>query len=248
MGVESWRICRRTAQLTLADFAATLHVDAPHRGLSELQFAGQAQSGNMGGVFLPCAESPSKVALSDVYARGDDLIATYAETARRPFRTQVYWRAQRWGSRLIALGAIDLVVSLQTNQWQTAPTVHVRSVLPTEEVWWLCKGRFKPLSLDRAQLVHLWPQQGAGCLLCRVPGKSHSFVDMIHPTDFAQITLRRDRSGSLQIEHTLFGHNLEKGVILRARLRSLFVSRQRDLVVAERWYQALVESRPPLTA
>ena len=50
----------------------------------------------------------------------------------------------------------------------------------------------------------------------------------------------------LRIAHRLFRTNLEKGVILRARVRSVFLARRGDTAAAAQCYAAFATADPPL--
>jgi hypothetical protein len=69
---------------------------------------------------------------SDAYSRGRDLIVAYQETRERPFSVQVYWSVALAAHGSVRSGgavAIDAMVSIQTRQWATYPSVTVTSVL-----------------------------------------------------------------------------------------------------------------------
>ncbi len=94
------------------------------------------------------------------------------------------------------------------------------------------------------------PDSGTGCLLFRMPDLDLSYVEMVHPADFQYDELRRDESGGdvACITHRLFRTNLEKGVILRARVRGIFLKRSADMEIAAQCYAAFAGADPPLAA
>ena len=49
------------------------------------------------------------------------------------------------------------------------------------------------------------------------------------------------------LSHRLFAERLEKGVILRSRIRGLFVPRDHDTELAQSEYRRFAASEPPLT-
>jgi hypothetical protein len=70
---------------------------------------------------------PSKATLlADAYIRGNDLVATYEESADRPCRTQVYWRIECESDFF----GIQLIVSVQTSILDAAPSLTVATQLP----------------------------------------------------------------------------------------------------------------------
>jgi hypothetical protein len=81
--------------------------------------------------------------------------------------------------------------------------------------------------------------------LARHPGHSRStYVELAHPDDVS----RRIHEGKLPFSTTryaLFGHDLEKGVVLRARLRAQWLPRDHAIEHAERlWAKFLAEPLP----
>jgi hypothetical protein len=116
------------------------------------------------------------------------------------------------------------------------------------------------------------PETGAGCLLFRFPGLDFSYIEMVHPADFEHdevasgvgdpdvgmavalpsLSLRGEAAVQLppqhvlRIAHRLFRTTLEKGVILRARVRGVFVNRHDDARSAADCYAAFATADPPL--
>jgi hypothetical protein len=69
---------------------------------------------------------------------------------------------------------------------------------------------------------------------------------MVHPADARRDRLTRDVAG-LRLIHHLFADELEKGVILRARLRGALLPRADDQRLALDAYRGLLDARLPLT-
>jgi hypothetical protein len=71
---------------------------------------------------------------------------------------------------------------------------------------------------------------------------------MVHPADFQRDELEWDGryGGVWRVAHRLFCTNLEKGVILRARVRGVFFARQGDVAAAAECYAAFAAADPPL--
>ena len=72
------------------------------------------------------------------------------------------------------------------------------------------------------------------------------FPDSRHLGRRGQLLGRPEDVGTLRVSHQLFSERLEKGVILRARLRGVFLPRQRDTRVAAACYTAFAAAEPPL--
>jgi hypothetical protein len=105
---------------------------------------------------------------------------------------------------------------------------------------------FAPLLPPRDRLV-MEPASGPGCLVFRLSGLSLSYIEMVHPADFRHDELMPGPArGALRLEHRLFPQTLEKGVILRARVRGAFVPRADDLRIAAESYRAFASAEPPL--
>ncbi len=92
------------------------------------------------------------------------------------------------------------------------------------------------------------PDSGTGCLLFRLPGGDLSYAEMVHPADFQYDEFQpgESRGNVVCIAHRLFRTNLEKGVILRARVRGIFLKRPDDTQIAARCYAAFAGADPPL--
>ena len=52
-------------------------------------------------------------------------------------------------------------------------------------------------------------------------GGNQAYLEMVHPDDVAR-RIRQDSRGYLSVRYALFGYDLERGVVLRARFRGLF--------------------------
>jgi hypothetical protein len=70
---------------------------------------------------------------------------------------------------------------------------------------------------------------------------------MVHPADFHRDEVHAlTPEGRVRIEHHLFAQALEKGVLLRARVRGVFLARDGDLQLAAEVYRAFAAAEPPL--
>ena len=106
---------------------------------------------------------------------------------------------------------------------------------------------------DVAGLTTLPPRPPAP-LLCRLPdregsgpdaGRAAWYAEFVHPQD----ATRRIAFGTAPARSTrygLFGYDLEKGVVLRARLRGLWLPSGAPRAVARDRYEAFLREPPPL--
>jgi hypothetical protein len=185
------------------------------------------------------------------YVRGPDVIAVFEEAGPAPIRVDCLWRASEAGDPVLT--AIDLVVSVHTRAPDSRPEIAVASAIPATDI--LRLRRFGPdnwseLCPTPAAKMVIDPEGGAGCQLFRLPGDDVSYAEMVHPADFQYDELERDASQSAvaRLAHRLFQTHLEKGVLLRARVRGLFLRRADDMAIAARCYAAFADADPPLGA
>jgi hypothetical protein len=81
-----------------------------------------------------------------------------------------------------------------------------------------------------------------------------SYLEFVHPVDVSRRIIVGKRPGKLrakagpEINYALFGHNLEKGVILRGRLRGVWVEVDSLGRLWRRFYRDFLDTPPPLGA
>jgi hypothetical protein len=170
----------------------------------------------------------------DCFVRGGDLVVTYPFTHARSVRVQVYWRAvplQTTPTAAACLAAIDVQISVQTPLLDSRPGML------------LCSRFIEPtiarVSVDAAkEEASPW-----------VFGLNDdvSYAEMIHPSD-VDTESYSEVNGHAQLARGLFDGELEKGVILRARARGVFLTAAQanpDNVAA--LYEQFINSPLPLT-
>lgn len=172
---------------------------------------------------------------TESYVRGRDLVATYNETDARPLRVQAYWHLAELARlpRYDDARLIELQISINTSLLDLRPTLDVvtTTTAPVER-----------LSIGEASA---W--------LIRLPHVPYTYIEIPHPRDcartaFAPATGEAKAGHSTNVlRHTLFGRKLEKGVIMRGRVRGALVPRDSDVAAAEALVDDLLESAPPLT-
>ncbi len=148
---------------------------------------------------------------------------------------------------------LELIVSVQTPLLDKDPVLSVCSCLPERDPLSLRDAKseaFAPLERNHDGNATLTPTDSIGCLVAKFPHPvKQLYVEMIHPADFARIDVEslNDSAGSSRWTHRLFPQRLEKGVILRSRLRGLFFPQTAAAAKLAAAYRQFAASPPPLT-
>ena len=88
--------------------------------------------------------------------------------------------------------------------------------------------------------------ESTGCVLVRLG--EMSYIELIHPQDFLALqVVRSEETAEFAINRTIFDCPLEKGVIMRARLRGLCVPQAEDVALLWDAYQRFIHDALPLT-
>lgn len=276
MSSSRWQIIGRAATLRTECLTATVDPDNPAAGLRVESLCGNAVAGvALFGVQIAssvpaAATTQAAAAPVDCFARGNDFVATYAETADRPFRAQIYWRLvddeTGGGHRTEPFAALELIVSVQTSRLDSDTSLAVCTTLTGVESWRMldaaddrlapdCDPSANDLSQRKSPggdpvVPEFHASDSPGCCLFRPIGSGPSYIEMVHPADFRQTTFEwmADSSPVVRLSHRLFAERLEKGVILRSRIRGLFIARSHDTETARTEYRRFAASEPPLTA
>jgi hypothetical protein len=242
-----WQLASDLARFTAKHCTAELNLAQPGAGLYHLthndavlplfHLLGIAAHG--------IAHDDTEEVPADRYVRDTDLIATYPQTAARPFGVQVYWRALEHADPAVLCGW-ELILSTQTDLLDSQPRLVVRSELAATEVLRLTTENSD--SVVVTQDSSFCPQDGAGVFVFRIAGHQLSYIEMIHPVDFSQAEITGSgSSGPTSIITHLFFEHLEKGVIRRGRLRGYLVSRTGDCQSAAHLFSEFCRSAIPLT-
>ncbi len=183
-------------------------------------------AGPLLGVRFPIATAGQPGSLEEALARGPDLSASYRDSAAWPVRVDCRWRAIAPGPGDRWLAAVELLVSVHTDRLDSRPGLAVESDLASPE-------------------AHILPEGG---VLFRPPGDRISYFELDHPQDACghEWTSAPGDSSRLTARYHLLAQPLEKGVILRARVRGFFCPRAGDLDIAAAAGKAFIESEPPL--
>ena len=84
------------------------------------------------------------------------------------------------------------------------------------------------------------------------PADELSYLEMVAPNDVARMIETRLAAGqspgneTIAFTYGLFGHEFEKGVVFRARLRAAGFARKLRLGAVSEMYQQFVDEPPPL--
>ncbi|MCE9555534.1 MAG: hypothetical protein K8T91_19475 [Planctomycetes bacterium] len=268
MGTGCWSLSSHQATLRTPQLTGSLDLSRPGLGLRQLKF-GSASWSDSHLLAVQWGDDAANTArtLSDCYVRGGDLIATYAEEPQRPYAPQVYWRAIGIGGieagtnagekkrgayapRSPVVAQLELLVSVQTPLLDAQPEMTANSRIPAVEVFHLRdseSGSFSPLEMGAAQTIDA--DSTTGCLLLRLADGRQSYVEMVHPLDFVQGRLSVDATADgVLLSHTLIDCRMEKGVIIRTRLRGCFVDRADDMAATMRLFEEFAGSALPLSA
>ena len=180
-----------------------------------------------------------ELVIADSFVRGHDLVVTYAQMPARPVRLQVYWCAFHEERAERSAVGIDMQVSVQTSLLAAHPALTICSRVRRESPWDVAKSRDNIVLASSAA-----PGRTAGCFRCSL--SSASYVEMVHPSDVEKEELSETADGWL-LSHELFEHSLEKGVILRARARGVFVAPADESALVPAIYERFLAAPLPLT-
>jgi hypothetical protein len=251
-----WTCDKNVAELQLDSFQATLDAARPGIGLVLCgPWGSQAIHAQLLGLAI-ALHRPGEVNWpGECYVRGDDLVVAYQESALRPLRplrVDAVWRALRPGPADRFLAAVELIVSVRTELPNSPAIAFAQSELPGGAMFRLL-GTSPPhcdaLALAPSDLLRLVPADGPGCVLCRLPEVELSYAEMVHPADFQSDEVSLSPLGAVaRLCHRLFPQSLEKGVILRSRVRGVFLPRENDVALAAACYAAFAAAEPPLDA
>ncbi|NUQ61401.1 MAG: hypothetical protein HUU20_02865 [Pirellulales bacterium] len=188
----------------------------------------------------------------EAYVRANQLVLAYSASEAWPIQLDARWIA-RTGLAGEPVATWDLIVSVHTDLLDSRPELGVVSTLGCSAGLRLldAAGRFAELDLPTEQTAVIGPAGGPGCVLFRFPKGQFSYAEMVHPADFHHdevLTLKSNESCTAKISHRLFVESLEKGVVLRARIRGVVLPRDADCRLAADAYWAFAAADPPLGA
>jgi hypothetical protein len=240
--ISQWQLDGSKARLALGPTTGSLDLLNPARGIA-LSFGSERIE--ILGVDLPAVDSSAAANEVECYVRGNDLVATYHETREWKRRGQIYWRLVNHVGA-IAHDAIELVASMQTSLLDSDPTLEIRSHIPADEILQLTDPENKrTVALPLSHETRCATQPS--CFVFRLRGSQSSYIEMVHPLDFVETTLLPKRDGLVECTTRFFRGRLEKGVILRSRLRAMIIPQSDDITAAAVCYRDFAATEPPLT-
>jgi hypothetical protein len=229
MSSAFWQLEGQRARFSHAGWQASIDLAKPSGGIALTNPSTvDARGWQILGVELDAPIDPRRL---DAYVRGHDLVATYDEMAPRNLRAQIYWRqidprdCLEHSAEHIKI-AFDLIVSVNTSLLDSDPRCQVVSKVSNAE--------------------SLWDSSSADSVIIRPEVGEFSYVEIAHPADCCQSVVEQGH-GRAGVARKLFQQRLEKGVILRARVRALVVARDQDQTVGSEAYQHFAATEPPLT-
>lgn len=246
MTQEWWRLDAGCATLSSDGLNGCVQLNSARPGLTW-----EAEAGPRLSFELP--DAPANFAEEgrfSAYVRGHDLVAAYEETPDRALRVLAYWHVLEQS----AGQGCDLRLSVQTSRLDANPALLAFSEFPPCPAWLLQPGLIDDelptdlhFALVDSNTMQKWlPRQTAGGVLLRPEQADSSWLHLIHPADFCHLHLNATAAG-LRVSATLFGDFLEKGVILRARLRLLRLPRLDDETHALAAFRSFLQTELPLT-
>jgi hypothetical protein len=257
-----WKVDDSRAELRCGLVSGCVDLSHPELGLHEPAISDRSFSGSI------LAVAPSIVGLQvskenavevpaanlwrvgDSYVRGGDLVATYEPRNDWPYTTQIYWSVMQSDSLEGVLSSLSLFVSMQTHLLETWPRLCVHSRLVADETLRLTDVSHQGSGVETVdEGRHTFQPIGkACCVLRRLTGTNVSYAEVMPASDFRQVLVSRASNGACDTSWELFADFLEKGVIRRARMQAVFLSRQNDIANAAALCQEIDRRPLPLTA
>lgn len=245
MRTSPWQLSTEEATLGIPQGTAVLNISRPEDGLhriGSLPDDWALLKIRSAGLDWPAGASPP-----EAHVRDRDLVVTHGRMGDLPFALQTDWRANylMWSD---STWGLELIVSTQTVRLDSHACISTESLIGGTELLHLRdggQGNFETLYCNKEPIT-LTPADGTGCIVFRTPNAS--YIEMIHPDDFSTLCIARRTDLQLwSIAHTAIDRWLEKGVIVRARLRGLLAPRSKDLAIAQQVYRDFCRGPVPLT-
>lgn len=253
MSSPVWNLSGFRAELVAPHLTAVVDLTLPLRGVCRISGSRNAfASCELLGVAVDDSDPHALQRPTDHYVRGSDLIAVYEPSDTRPIRTHVCWRWLGALDRFADALGFELQVSVQTELLDALPERFTCTRLPNGD--WGSRSRTPRAAWKwvSSQLVSqgTTAQDQPGPLLVRPRAVDWSYLELVDPRNDAGRRLAPlavdDRV--LEITERLFPGHLEKGVILRARVRGWLLSRSDDEAAADVADLQLKTAALPLTA
>lgn len=248
-----WQLSETTATWQESGFHGLLDLRHPERGLEKMALLGQSlDTASLLQVHWGPTASRNNLQLEDYYARGNDLVGSYAN---RPagVHPQFRWRAAAIKPH-VGTGAmmIDMLISIHTDRLDATPTTRVQCRLPARacEVW-RDPAETEPTELspteERPEMAIDYG--GTGCVLTFPLEQTSYCCGLIFPAaDVVDTHLSSvPREGILTSTISFFGGRLEKGTMRRTQLRLIMTPQDAAKRVLKEQWTDMMQSPPPLT-
>jgi len=238
-----WSLRSNQARIEGNQLDAKLDLSRPYSGLFDIHADKvPLRDTTLTALRFPTCDEDQAIQPTQSRARHGDLSVSYPASTDWPVNVDVLWR-------IASPTAVELVLSVWTDQLVSHPRLAVRSRLATDEVLRVTdagSGVCQATDIRPGETLELKPDGGPGCLLLRLAGAELSYVEMVHPADFLddQIVRGTQDDGLFEIRHHLFPEPLEKGVLRQARLRGVFLPREGDMETAAVLYSKFAASEP----
>ncbi|NLX94606.1 MAG: hypothetical protein GXY83_00375 [Rhodopirellula sp.] len=253
MSASTWQLDHHRAQLRRGSLSATLDLSAPNRGLFDIRGGPpQLETAEILALRVPACHFVGGNLPQDAFVRGSELVAEYSDGTAWPIAVNARWICGSDSDP--GLTAVwDLIVSVHTEQLDSRPALAVVSAVACCQTLRLMEresGRFSALPAALATQPFA-PASGEGCILLRLPNSLFSYVEMVHPLDFhcGEVCLEGEGAACrATVVNHLFPETLEKGVVLRARVRAVLLPCEDDCRLAADAYRKFAAAAPPLGA
>ena len=263
----AWTIVDSVASFFHGGYIGEFDLRRPDLGL-RLRSAGSTLESYLAVQFA----EPSRVRASDCYARADDLVLMYPQTAERPFNVQLQYRVFAGGGpdtrfpqhpdmpRPAAPGLedallVELWISNYTFSLDTNPEVDTRCFALADEdaaLLQLYEADGGEADLSPCATADADGLSIAAAVLSGRGERVNDAAVMIHPTDQLDSQLMVTGNGSvaaepIAVQLRMFGRFMEKGVIRRARVRLLVSPEPIEESTLRAHYADFAASPLPLT-
>jgi hypothetical protein len=185
--------------------------------------------------------------LVDLYIRGNDFVARYAQAQSHSVETHAYWRAAFDAERGVA--RVERVLSVQTDLLDSRPALRVGSFVSGAQLLQssnLNAPDFATFLPGRAQAIDTTTSR-EHLFVYRREDLGFSYAEMVHPSDFVSAEWALAAEQHACVFYQLFPDRLEKGVIRRGRVCGWFLPTHNDLAVAVELARQFVVEPLPLT-
>lgn len=238
------------ARLSCGALTGQVDVTQPNLGLQQAAFDHKSIGGQLFRSIRAsddAAKNEWPLPLTDVYTRGNDLVASYAPTNDWPYAPNIYWQANSLAAVDDVCASLSFLISIQTHLLDTHPQICVVSELQCTEQFHFFWTDGEPSEIvPTEQNVSIDPQ-GVMCCVLRRLSNGLSYAEIMPTTDFCRARSISDSRSDWQLNWQLFSDFLEKGVIRRARVHAAILLRKNDIEVAAECCAALEQVPLPLT-